>query len=232
MILTNILQISTDTTRTLSDETLLGTQNTVNVIDIAMKGGWIMVILLALSILAIYVFTNRILLLRKAMKNPEVILEKVKTAVKNGDLETATIVCRDEDTPAARMIMAGLNNITSSLKNIEAAIENVGKIEIYRLEKNVSILATISGAAPMIGFFGTVLGMIQAFISIAQEEGSVSPKLLSSGIYEAMVTTAGGLFVGIIAYICYNYIVRQISNVVYNVEITSIEFMNLLQNPE
>ena len=135
MILTNILQISTDTTRTLSDETLLGTQNTVNVIDIAMKGGWIMVILLALSILAIYVFTNRILLLRKAMKNPEVILEKVKTAVKNGDLETATIVCRDEDTPAARMIMAGLNNITSSLKNIEAAIENVGKIEIYRLEK-------------------------------------------------------------------------------------------------
>lgn len=227
-----ILQITLDSSQATVQNPTLDAQNTVSLIDIALKGGWIMVILAILSLIAIFVFVNRMLLLRKAQKNPTELLDNIKASVKAGDLEKARLFCRREDTPASRMIMAGLNNITSSLKTIEVAIENVGKIEIYRLEKNVSVLATISGAAPMIGFFGTVLGMIQAFIAISQEEGSVSPKLLSSGIYEAMVTTAGGLFVGIIAYICYNYLVRQISNVVYNVEITSIEFLNLLQHTE
>ena len=227
-----ILQITLDTSQAAVEKPSADLQNTVSLIDIALKGGWIMVILLILSVLAIFVFVNRMLLLGKAKKNPTALLDNIKAAVKAGDLEQARSFCQKEDTPASRMIMAGLNNITSSLKTIEVAIENVGKLEIYRLEKNVSVLATISGAAPMIGFFGTVLGMIQAFIAISQEEGSVSPKLLSSGIYEAMVTTAGGLFVGIIAYICYNYLVRQISNVVYNVELTSIEFLNLLQHTE
>ena len=118
------------------------------------------------------------------------------------------------------------------LKNIEASIENVGKIEIYKLEKNLSLLATISGAAPMIGFLGTVTGMIRAFMAIAQEEGTVSPKLLSSGIYEAMLTTAAGLFVGIIAYLGYNYLVTRVQKLIYKMEYTSINFMDLLQEPQ
>ena len=130
------------------------------------------------------------------------------------------------------MIEKGLTRIGSPLKNIETAIENTGKIEIYRLEKNLNILATISGAAPMIGFLGTVTGMIQAFIAIAQEEGSVSPKLLSSGIYEAMVTTAAGLFVGIIAYLGYNYLVSRVQKVIHQMEYNTIDFLDLLQEPE
>jgi biopolymer transport protein ExbB len=117
------------------------------------------------------------------------------------------------------------------LKNIEASIENVGKIEIYKLEKNLSFLATISGVAPMIGFLGTVTGMIQAFIAIAQEEGTVSPRLLSSGIYEAMITTASGLFVGIVAYLGYNYLVTRLQKLIYRMEYTSINFLDLLQEP-
>ena len=141
------------------------------------------------------------------------------------------LACQQSDTPIGRMIGKGLSRIGSPLKNIEVSIENVGKIEIYNLEKNLSLLATISGAAPMIGFLGTVTGMIRAFISIAQEEGAVSPKLLSAGIYEAMLTTAAGLFVGIIAYLGYNYLVTRVQKIVHNMEYTSIDFIDLLQEP-
>ncbi len=200
-------------------------------IEIVMNGGPIMVVLFILSIVAIYVFVERITLIRKANAAPEMLLEKVKEAVLAGDLERAKHVCMQDGTPMAKMLMQGLEHIGSSLKNIEVAIENTGKLEIYRLEKNISVLGTISGAAPMIGFFGTVIGMINAFIAIAQEEGAVSPRLLSEGIYEAMITTAGGLAVGIIAYIGYNFVVRQVADVVHKMEVTSIEFMDLLQKP-
>ena len=129
------------------------------------------------------------------------------------------------------MIEKGISRLGSPLKNIEVSIENVGKIEIYKLEKNLSLLATISGVAPMMGFLGTVTGMIQAFIAIAQEEGSVSPKLLSAGIYEAMITTAAGLLVGIIAYLGYNYLVTRLQKVIHMMEYTSIDFIDLLQEP-
>jgi biopolymer transport protein ExbB len=139
------------------------------------------------------------------------------------------MICQGEETPVAHMIAKGLERIGSPLKNIEVAIENVGKIEIYKLEKNLGLLATVSGAAPMIGFLGTVAGMIRAFIGVAQEEGMVSPKLLSTGIYEAMITTATGLVVGIIAYLGYNYLVTQVSKLIHNMEYTTIEFIDLLQ---
>ena len=136
----------------------------------------------------------------------------------------------DVNNPVSRMLRKGLDKFNTSLKNIETSIENVGKIEIYNLEKKLSMLATISGAAPMIGFLGTVTGMIQAFISIAEEEGAVSPKLLSSGIYEAMLTTAAGLFVGIIAYLAYNYLVTRVEKLIHNMEYTTIEFIETLQS--
>ncbi|KAI9549284.1 hypothetical protein GHT06_006942 [Daphnia sinensis] len=136
-------------------------------------------------------------------------MDQVKILVQSGQIEKAKIICAGEKTPVANMIAKGIDRIGSPLKNIEVSIENVGKVEIYKLEKDLNLLATVSGAAPMIGFLGTVTGMIQAFIAIAQEEGMVSPKLLSSGIYEAMITTAAGLVVGIVAYLGYNYLVVQ-----------------------
>jgi biopolymer transport protein ExbB len=199
--------------------------------ELVMNGGPIMIVLFALSIVAVYVFVERITLIRKASVSPEPLLAKVKDAVLAGDLERAKAVCLQDGTPMAKMLSQGLAHIGSSLKNIEVAVENTGKLEIYRLEKNISVLGTISGAAPMIGFFGTVIGMINAFIAIAQEEGSVSPRLLSEGIYEAMLTTAGGLAVGIVAYVAYNFLVRQVADVVHKMEVTSIEFMDLLQKP-
>lgn len=190
-----------------------------------------MVVLAALALLAIYIFGERFYTIKRAQSDPQQLLEKVSVNVTRGDINGATVACHSVNTPMSRMLVSGLSHIGSSLKNIETAIENVGRLEIYRLEKNISLLGTISGAAPMIGFLGTVIGMIRAFIAISQEEGSISPKLLSSGIYEAMVTTAAGLFVGIIAYLAYNYLVRQIADVVHKMEMTSIEFIDLLQKP-
>ena len=153
-------------------------------------------------------------------------------AVLRGDINGAKMLCAQQDSPVGRMIQKGLSRIGSPLKNIEASIENVGKLEIFKLEKNLSALATIAGAAPMMGFLGTVIGMVQAFIAIAQEEGSVSPKLLSSGIYTAMITTVAGLFVGIMAYLAYNFLVSRVQKVIHKMEYTSIEFIDLLQEPQ
>jgi biopolymer transport protein ExbB len=228
MLLSILLQIADS----VSNNSLAGTPTDgINLWEIIVKGGSTMVVLFILSIIALYVFVERFMLIQKAQASPEMLLSKVKRAVTQGDLEGAKYVCRQDGTPMAKMLVQGLEHIGSPLQNIEASIENTAKLELYRLEKNISILGTISGAAPMIGFFGTVIGMIRAFIAIAQEEGSVSPRLLSEGIYEAMVTTAGGLFVGILAYVAYNFMVRQVADVVYKMEVTSIEFLDLLQKP-
>lgn len=226
----NLLQIATDTTLdTASVDT--ATDSSVRVIDLLLKGGYVMIPLLILSILAIYIFVERTLTIKKASKVPDQFTEKIRNLVSSGDISGARLVCSQTDSPVARMIEKGISRIGSPLKTIEAAIENVGKIEIYRLEKNLTLMATISGAAPMIGFLGTVTGMIQAFIAIAQEEGNVSPRLLSTGIYEAMITTAAGLVVGIIAYLGYNYLISQVSKVVHKMEYSSIDFIDLLQEP-
>jgi biopolymer transport protein ExbB len=203
----------------------------LSVIDLAIKGGFMMVPILLSSVVAVYVFVERILTINKANRSPEAFVAKIKELVTKGDINSARLLCAQFDSPIARMIEKGVSRIGSPLKNIEASIENVGKIELFKLEKNLSILATVSGAAPMMGFLGTVIGMVEAFISIAQEEGSVSPKLLSSGIYTAMITTVAGLVVGIIAYLAYNYLVTRVSKVVHRMEYSSIEFIDLLQEP-
>jgi biopolymer transport protein ExbB len=225
-----LLQITTpmaaDTTAGVAAD-----QGSVSVIDLLLNGGWAMIPLVLLSLMAVYIFVERLLTIKRASKTPNQFIEKIKSLVLNGDVNGARLLCSQTDTPVAKMIEKGISRIGSPLKNIEVSIENVGKIEIYKLEKNLSLMATISGAAPMIGFLGTVTGMIKAFISIAQEEGSVSPKLLSEGIYEAMITTAAGLFVGILAYLMYNYLVAQVQKVIHNMEYSSIDFIDLLQEP-
>lgn len=223
----DILQITTPPIDTVTN----GGQESLRFIELLLKGGFMMIPIFLLSILAVYIFVERFLTIQKASKTPDGFLDNVKVSVLRGDITGAKVLCAQNDTPIARMIEKGVSRLGSQLKNIEASIENVGKIEIYKLEKNLSFLATISGVAPMIGFLGTVTGMIQAFIAIAQEEGTVSPKLLSSGIYEAMITTASGLFVGIVAYLGYNYLVTRLQKLIYRMEYTSINFLDLLQEP-
>ncbi|WP_143961001.1 MotA/TolQ/ExbB proton channel family protein [Litoribacter populi] len=201
----------------------------IGLLDLMIKGGYMMIPLYLLFILAIFIFVERVITIRKAAKTPKGLVDQVKMMVQGGDIQRAKMVCHGENTPVANMIAKGLDRIGSPLKNIEVAIENVGKIEIYKLEKNLGLLATVSGAAPMIGFLGTVAGMIRAFIGVAQEEGMVSPKLLSTGIYEAMITTATGLVVGIVAYLGYNYLVGQVSKLIHSMEYTTVEFIDLLQ---
>lgn len=203
----------------------------ISVLDLALKGGWVMLPLALMWVAAIYLFIERLLTINKANVDPESFMNRVKELVQRNDIQGAKLLCVQNGTPVSRMIEKGISRIGSPLKNIEASIENVGKLEIFKLEKNLSTLATISGAAPMIGFLGTVIGMVQAFISISQEEGSVSPKLLSNGIYEAMITTVGGLIVGIMAYLAYNYLVTRVAKVIHKMEYTSIDFIDLLQEP-
>lgn len=196
-----------------------------------MAGGPLMIPLAICSVIAIYIFVERLLTVNKANVSSDAFMGRVKELVLRGDINGAKVLCSQHDTPTARMIEKGVSRIGSPLKTIEASIENVGKIEVFRLEKNLSVLATIAGAAPMIGFLGTVIGMVNAFIAIAQEEGSVSPRLLADGIYTAMVTTVAGLVVGIIAYLGYNFLVTRVSKVIHKMEYSSIEFIDLLQEP-
>ncbi len=203
----------------------------VSVWELIMKGGIFMIPLILLSILAVYLIVERILTLRKADRDPGTFLEELHNYVSQGDIAAAKNLCKQYNTPFARMLQKGIVKLGKPLPIIEASIENVGRIEIFKLERNLNNLATISGAAPMIGFLGTVSGMVQAFIAIAQEEGTISPKVLSSGIYEAMITTVAGLIVGIIAYIGYNYLTGKVQKIVHQMEYTSIEFMEFLQEP-
>ncbi|GAB3813695.1 MotA/TolQ/ExbB proton channel family protein [Pontibacter rugosus] len=231
-----LLQITTaapaDTTTALAEGAEAAAETSVSLWDLTMAGGWFMIPLALLSLVAIYIFVERYLTLKKAAQNPEGFNDRIKSMVLAGDINGAKMLCAQTNTPVSRMISKGISRIGNPLKNIETSIENVGKIEISRLEKNLSALATIAGAAPMLGFLGTVTGMIGAFIAIAQAEGSVSPKLLSSGIYEAMVTTATGLIIGLPAYVGYNYLVSKIDSIVHSMEYSSIEFLDLLQEPQ
>lgn len=222
-----LAQIVTD----LPEDSTAVADQSLSIMDLAISGGWMMIPIVALSIIAIYLFVERLLIINKANEDPEPFMAKVKDAVLKGDINGAKYLCVQNDTPVARMIEKGVSRIGSPLKNIEASIENVGKLEVFKLEKNLSAIATIAGAAPMMGFLGTVIGMVQAFISISNEEGSVSPKLLADGIYTAMITTVAGLIVGIIAYLGYNFLVTRVQKIVHKMEYTSIGFIDLLQEP-
>jgi len=216
-----------------NDSTLnLVSQEEITVMELLFKGGFMMIPILFLFVISIYILIEKVLVINRESKSPKGFTDEIINRVKNDDINGAKLICQDTNNPVSRMILKGLNKLNTSLKNIESSIENVGKIEIYNLEKNLSLLATISGAAPMMGFLGTVTGMIQAFISIAEEEGAVSPKLLSSGIYEAMLTTAAGLFVGIVAYLAYNYLVSRVEKLIHKMEYTTIEFIETLQSKE
>lgn len=204
---------------------------TLPIIDLVVKGGWIMAIIGLLSVVAFYIFFERFFVIGRASKQDKNFMNNIRKYIHDGKLESARALCVTNNSPIGRMIDKGLSRIGKPLNDINAAIENVGKLEVSRLEKNVAGLATIAGAAPMLGFLGTVIGMIRAFYDMSMAGNNINIELLSRGIYQAMITTVGGLIVGIIAYIFYNVLVARIQKVVYKLEITASEFMDVLHEP-
>ena len=201
---------------------------TYSLIEMATKGGWLMIVLVILSIIAIYIFGKKWWAIRQAGSIDKDFVMDIRDYIHEGKLRSAKTLCTKYDAPVARMIEAGITRIGKPAADIQAAIENVGNVEVARLEKGLPYLATIAGGAPMIGFLGTVMGMIQAFFNMANAGNNIDITLLSSGIYTAMVTTVGGLIVGILAYFGYNYLTAKISSLVYSMESASIKFMDAL----
>jgi biopolymer transport protein ExbB len=199
--------------------------------DLTLKGGWLMLPLGILSVFTIYIFIERFFIIKKASREENNFMNNIRDFIHGGRLDSANALCRGYNTPIARMIEKGLGRLGRPLNDINAAIENVGKLEIARLEKNVAALATIAGISPMIGFLGTVVGMVKAFYDMSMAGNNIDIQLLSTGIYVAMITTVGGLIVGIIAYICYNIIVARIEKLVYVLEAHATEFMDMLHEP-
>lgn len=199
--------------------------------ELTKQGGWIMIILAIFSLIAVYIFFERFIVINKASKKDDYFINTIRNYMIDGKLEEAKIICKRTSTPISRMIEKGISRIGKPLNDIQTAIENVGNLEVNKLEKGVALLAMISGASPMLGFLGTVIGMIRAFYDMSMAGNNIDIELLSTGIYEAMVTTVGGLIVGIITYIFYNIIVAKIDKVVNLLETKSIEFMDVLNEP-
>ncbi len=210
------------------------TTETQSMLDLLLSGGAIgviiVLILLVLSVVALYIFIERYLTIKRAGHVDENFMNNIRANVSAGNIQAARTLCQNTDTPVARMVEKGLMRIGKPLRDIDAAIENVGNLEIFKLEKNISTIASIAGAAPMIGFLGTVTGMIMAFFNMAKEQ-NVTPQLLAGGIYQALITTAVGLIVGIFAFIAYNLLVVNVDKVVYKMERYTLEFMDMLQEP-
>lgn len=210
-----------------------GTTKSFSLIGVVAQGGaigiTIAIILLFLSVVAIYILIERYLTIKRAGEVDSNFMDSIRGYVQSGDIKSAINLCNTADTPVARLVSKGLQRIGKPLEDINTAVQNVGNLEIYKLEKRLSLLATISGAAPMIGFLGTVTGMILSFMNMA--DGDVSPASLAGGIYQALITTAFGLVVGIIAFIGYNTLIAQMDRVVFKMEAATVEFLDLLQEP-
>ncbi len=193
-------------------------------------GGAVMILLALMSVAAIYLFFERTMAIAKAEKVSPDFMNKIRDYIGQGSFDSARNLCQSSNTPMARMLDKGISRIGKDLKDISVSIENIGKLEIYNLEKNLSSLATIASAAPMLGFLGTVLGMVQVFLDMEQV-GTVSVEHISSGTKQAMITTIVGLVVGIIAYVAYNNLVSKVSKVIHKMEATTIEFIDILEEP-
>ena len=216
-------------------EELTQDEKTLSIYKLIMDGGLggqiIIALLFVLLSVALYIYFERFFAIKSASKIDQNFMNQIKDYVSNGKLESANALCKKTDTPTARLIEKGISRIGKPLDDINTAIETAGKLEVYQLEKNVSVLATIAGVAPMIGFLGTVIGMIIAIHEIANAGGQIDIKMLSDGLYTAMTTTVAGLIVGIIAYITYNHLVVRTDKVVYQMEAKSVEFLDLLNEP-
>ncbi|MBR3529475.1 MAG: MotA/TolQ/ExbB proton channel family protein [Bacteroidales bacterium] len=204
----------------------------ISVLNLASKGGWVMIVLVCLLVLALYISIERYLALNHALKEDSSnFMERIRSFVHQGNIEGARELAKNTDSSIGRMVAKGLSRLGRPLSDIQTAVENEGKLEVAKLEKRVSLVATVASLGPMLGFLGTVTGMVKAFQDMAHAGNNIDIQLLSTGIYEAMVTTIGGLIVGIVAYFLYNLLVNRINKVVMLLEVRSMEFMDLLHEP-
>ncbi len=210
-------------------------EKSLSIMDLLLSGGTgavvIIAILFVLLFVAVYIYFERLFAIKAASKYDESFMSKIRDNVASGKIEAAKILCAQTNSPVARLTEKGISRIGHSLEDINKAIENAGRLEVYKLEKNVSILATVAGAAPMIGFLGTVIGMILAFHNLASSSGTADMGVLAEGIYTAMTTTVGGLVVGIVAYIGYNHLVVRTDKVIHSMEANAVDFLDLLNEP-
>lgn len=235
-MINKLLMLQGDTTKlvdTLNGAVQAADTERITLWDMALHGGWIMLVLAVLLVLAIYIFVERYIVLAGALKGEtdNVFMENIRQLVHEGNVDEARQLSRQTATPLGRMIDKGFSRLGRPLPDIQAAIENEGKLEVANLEKRVSLVATVASLGPMIGFLGTVTGMITAFQKMAHAGNNIDISLLSTGIYQAMVTTVGGLIVGIICYFLYNLLVTRINKVVFELEVRANEFMDLLHEP-
>lgn len=235
MILSILIQITG-----LAHDTIAGSNGlmggdggflSLTVINLVIKGGWIMALLGLLSLITIYIFIGRYLAISRNSREDKNFMNMIRDNIHEGRIETAIELCKREDTPIARLILKGLTRIGKPLNDINAAIENVGNLEVALLEKNIATISTIASTAPMLGFLGTVIGMIIAFYDMSMAGNNIDIQLLSSGIYQAMITTVGGLIVGIMAYVMYNILVAKIEKLVFLLEARASDFMDVLNEP-
>ena len=203
----------------------------MNYWEMATKGGWIMVPLILLFLLSVYITVERIVTIRSASKEDPTFMNRIKEYILEGKVDSAMKLCQQTNSPSARMIEKGVSRLGRPMQDMMVAIENVGNLEISKLEKGLSLLATVAGGAPMIGFFGTVTGMVKAFFDMANSGNDVNMTVLSAGIYQAMITTVGGLAVGIVAYFFYNYLVSRVDSVIRKMEARTMEFLDILNEP-
>ena len=204
----------------------------MNLWTMATYGGWIMVFLAVMLALAVYIFIERLVTINKASKEDASFMDRIKDYVHEGKIDSAMNLCNSQDTPTARMVGKGLTRIGRPMSDVLVAVENVGNLEVAKLEKSLVIMASISSGAPMLGFLGTVIGMVNCFYSMSQMgDGGINMDFLASGMYQAMVTTIGGLIVGLLAYFAYNYLVSRVDSVVRQIESYTMEFLDLLNEP-
>lgn len=210
-------------------------EKTLSIYNLIMDGGLggqiIIALLFVLLAVALYIYFERFFAIKAASKEDKNFMNQINDHILNGRIDSAKDLCETKDNPTARLIGKGISRIGKPLEDINKAIENAGRLEVYKLERNVSVIATIAGAAPMIGFLGTVIGMIVAIHEIANSGGQIDIKMLSDGLYTAMTTTVAGLIVGIVAYIAYNHLVVRTDKVVHKMEASSVEFLDLLNEP-
>jgi biopolymer transport protein ExbB len=232
MLLNLLLQITTGGASDAPVEEVVPTVETLSVFELIANGGWyIMLPLGVLSVIAVYIFIERFLAIQKASKEDPQFMNQIKDFIHEGKIDAANHLCNQTEGTFPKMIQKGVKRIGKPLGDISAAVENVAKLELFKLEESLSTLATIAGAAPMIGFLGTVIGMIVVFHEMRISDAGIEIEQLSGGIMQAMVTTVAGLVIGIIAYIAYNVLVARVQKVVHKMEATTIEFMDLLQEP-
>jgi biopolymer transport protein ExbB len=223
-----LLQIAENVTTGVAQQAAGDAQ--LNLLQLIIKGGWVMIPILILSIMGFYIFFERYFTLRKANKDESGLMVQVRELIKQGNVSSAIALCKQSNTPIGRMLQKGLLRIGKPIKEIEGSIENVGKLEVAKLEKNISILGIIAGIAPMLGFVGTISGVIKIFYNISLSD-NISIGIIAGGLYEKMITSAAGLIVGILAYIGHHVLNLMVDKIILKLETESIDFIDLLEEP-